>query len=364
MQNALLLMPLAALIAGCASSPEATSSGPGATSDAGVTPGAADSAAVMTRVAHDELAQLGGTADNDWVNAVFYIGLLASYSTTHEAGALDAVKAWGDSHAWALHQSRKGPRFADDQACTQAYLDLDLLDAAAPATATQSAQAAFDAMIAAPAAGRQDWYWADALFMAPGALARLGAVSGDPKYFGFLNNMWWDAEANLLSASAGLYWRDQKFFGSNVYWSRGNGWVAAGIVRVLQYLPATDPRRSDYQALLVALAENVAPLQGSDGLWRADLLNPTAFPNPETSGSALFAYAFAYGVQHGILDRTKYLPVIQKAWAGLVGAVDANGRLGWVQPSGVGPAATLQTDSYPYGVGAFLLAGSEIAQLQ
>jgi rhamnogalacturonyl hydrolase YesR len=112
------------------------------------------------------------------------------------------------------------------------------------------------------------------------------------------------------------------------------------------------------------MAATLAPLQGADGLWRADLLDPQAFPNPETSGSSLIAFALAWGIEHGVLDRATYMPVVQKAWTGLVDAVDAQGRLGWVQPSGIGPAAAQSSDSAPYGVGAFLLAGSEVAKLQ
>jgi rhamnogalacturonyl hydrolase YesR len=363
MRTRICFLPLALLASACSPAAQPKSSPP-AVEDAGPVLAQPADIEVMTRVAQYELQQLGTAPDDDWVASVFYVGLLASYGVTHDATALSAVKAWGDQHAWALHASRKGPRFADDQCCTQAYLDLDLLDGSpSQETLTQAAQTAFDAMIAAPAPGRQDWYWADALFMAPGALVRLGAVTNDGKYVDFLHAMWWDAQANLFSASTGLYWRDQTFFGQNVYWSRGNGWVAAGTVRVLQYLPPSDVRRGDYEALLAALAAKVVPLQAADGLWRADLLNPAAFPNPETSGSALFTYALAWAVRNGTLQRATYLPVVRAAWAGLVSAVDADGRLGWVQASGVGPAAAQQNDSYPYGVGAFLLAGSEVAQL-
>ena len=319
----------------------------------------------MTRVAHYEVSQLGSAPGNDWVNSVFYVGLLASHSVTHDSAALDALESWATQNAWALHSSRKGPRFADDQCCTQAYLDFRLLGDAPPnEAAVQAARSAFDAMIAKPVPGRQEWYWCDALFMAPGALARLGAVTGDAKYFDFLHVMFWDAEANLRSPSTGLFWRDQNFFQSNVYWSRGNAWVLAGTVRVLQYLPRSDPKREAYVELLRSLSATVVPVQGADGLWRSDLLDPNAFPNPETSGSALFTFALAWGVSEGALDRATYLPVVQRAWAALVASVDADGRLGWVQPSGVRPAAALPSDSFPYGVGAFLLAGSEMAKLE
>jgi rhamnogalacturonyl hydrolase YesR len=316
-------------------------------------------------VAHYEVDQLGGDADSDWINAVFYVGLIAAYEVTLETSLLDAVRAWGARNGWDLFASRKGPTFADNQCCAQAYLDLDLLegtDAGAPLIA--KAQAVFDGMVKSPVAGRQLWYWCDALFMAPGAFVRMGVATGDAKYVSFVDPAWWDAEGFLRDPSTGLFWRDQTFFGTKTFWSRGNGWVFAGTARVLQYLPAGDARYGDYAHLLQSMAATLAPLQGADGLWRADLLDPQAFPNPETSGSALMAFALAWGIEQGVLDRATYLPVVQKAWNGLVGAVDAQGRLGWVQPSGIAPAAAQSSDSAPYGVGAFLLAGSEVAKLE
>jgi rhamnogalacturonyl hydrolase YesR len=332
---------------------------------AGTAPEGGAIGGVLSRVAHHEIDQLGADADSDWINAVFYVGLVAAYEVTRETSLLDAVRAWGARNNWDLYSSRKGPTFADNQCCAQAYLDLDLLDPTTTNVSTiQKAQAAFDGMIAAPVPGRQLWYWCDALFMAPGALVRLGAATAATKYVTFLDAEWWDAEGYLLDPAVGLFWRDQSFFGTRTFWSRGNGWVIAGTARVLQYLPATDARYADYVHLLQSMASTLAPLQGSDGLWRADLLNAQAFPNPETSGTGLMTYAMAWGVEKGLLDRTTYLPVVQKAWNGLVAAVDAQGRLGWVQSSGIAPAAAGPADSAPYGAGAFLLAGSEMAKVQ
>jgi rhamnogalacturonyl hydrolase YesR len=200
--------------------------------------------------------------------------------------------------------------------------------------------------------------------MAPAAFVRMSAATGEAKYASFVDPAWWDAEGFLRDPATGLFWRDQTFFGTKTFWSRGNGWAFAGTARVLRYLPASDARYGDYARLLQSMAATLAPLQGADGLWRADLLDPQAFPNPETSGSGLIAFALAWGIEQGLLDRATYLPVVQKAWNGLVSAVDPQGRLGWVQPSGIGPAAAQASDSAPYGVGAFLLAGSEVAKLQ
>jgi rhamnogalacturonyl hydrolase YesR len=148
-----------------------------------------------------------------------------------------------------------------------------------------------------------------------------------------------------------------------MFWSRGNGWVMGGLIRTLQYLPKDDPARAKYIAQFKDMAARVVELQSPDGLWRAGLLDPADYDEPENSGSAFFAFALAAGVNQGLLDKKKYRPIIDKAWAGLVHHVYADGRLGCIQQTGAEPQPFKASASYTYGVGAFLLAGSEIRKL-
>jgi unsaturated rhamnogalacturonyl hydrolase len=111
------------------------------------------------------------------------------------------------------------------------------------------------------------------------------------------------------------------------------------------------------------MAAAIAPLQSSDGFWRPGLLDAEAYPLPENSGSAFITYALAYGVREHLLDRKRYLPVVRKAWVGLLSHIYEDGRLGCIQPIGAAPGAFTPTSSYVYGVGAFLLASSEIYKL-
>ena len=320
--------------------------------------------ALLIKVAQYQLSLYTTTASNDWIDSTFFAGLMAAYRATQNASLLAAARTWSTAHAWDLYQSTQNPRFGDNQTCTQTYLEIFLLDPLpSNAVMIQKAQAAFDAMIAAPQPGRVDWWWCDALFMAPPALARLGVATGQTKYFDFMNTMYWDSKAFLFAPAQGLFWRDSKYFNTTTFWARGNGWVVAGIARILDYLPATDARRGDYVQLMQTMLGALAPLQGSDGLWRSDLLNPNAFPNPETSGTGFFTYGAAWAVGQGVVARDVYLPIVQRAWAGLVRNVDANGRVGYVQNTGERPAAAGATETHPFGVGAFLLAGSEILKL-
>jgi rhamnogalacturonyl hydrolase YesR len=196
------------------------------------------------------------------------------------------------------------------------------------------------------------------------------AATNDRKYISYLDEEWARTSDRLYDTKEHLYARDSSYLtrteanGKKMFWSRGNGWVMGGIVRTLRYLPKDDPARVRYIAQLKEMAARVAELQGKDGLWRAGLLDPENYDVPEVSGSALFAYALAAGVNDGYLDAKLYRPVIEKAWVGMLHHVYADGRLGCIQQTGAEPAPFKVTASYTYGVGAFLLAGSEIHKMK
>ena len=145
--------------------------------------------------------------------------------------------------------------------------------------------------------------------------------------------------------------------------SRGNGLVMGGLARVLESLPPNDPRRPFYVEKLQEMSKSIAQIQSPDGLWRPGLLDAADYPYPENSGSAFFVYALAWGINHHLLSAKQYGPVVRRGWAGLVSHIYADGRLGSIQPVGAAPGAYVPGASYVYGVGAFLLAGSEVNQL-
>ena len=167
--------------------------------------------------------------------------------------------------------------------------------------------------------------------------------------------------------------------GKDLYWSRGNAWVMAALVRVLDLLPANDGHRATYVADLQTMAASLLPVQRTDGFWNESLLDPShcsaiGLPGqdgPETSGTALFAYGLAAGVRQGLLDRATYGGAAARAWQGLTAvALQSDGGLGYVQSTGdrpctdsaaLGPKKLANFDDY--GVGSFLLAGSEIFRM-
>jgi hypothetical protein len=213
------------------------------------------------------------------------------------------------------------------------------------------------------------WWWCDALFMAPPVFADMAKATGDAKYLAFMDREWTITTELLYDKNKHLYSRDATFLdkheknGEKLFWSRGNGWVMGGLVRVLQYLPMNHPDRPRFEQLFKDMAEKILTCQQPDGLWRASLLDPESYPLKETSGSGFYTYALAWGVNQGLLDRAKFEPAVRKAWAALIGCVDADGKLTHVQPVGSDPKKFADDSTAPYGVGAFLLAGSEVYRM-
>jgi rhamnogalacturonyl hydrolase YesR len=205
--------------------------------------------------------------------------------------------------------------------------------------------------------------------MAPPVWSRTYAATGDHKYIDYIDAQWQATSDLLYNQQEHLYARDASYKtrteanGRLMFWSRGEGWVMGGIARTLMYLPKDDPQRPFYIQQLREMATRVAALQDTNGLWHAGLLDPQTYPLPEVSGSALFTFAMAWGVNNGILDRKVYEPVVTKAWAGMLQHIYADGRLGCIQQTGAEPAFYRPTASYNYGVGAFLMAGAEVKKM-
>ena len=191
-------------------------------------------------------------------------------------------------------------------------------------------------------------------------------ATGERKYLDYVHAQWKRTSDLLYDKEEHLYARDASYIdkrepnGKKMFWSRGEGWVMGGIARILDDIPADDPQRPSTCSSCARCRRKVASLQGPDGMWHAGLLDPETYPLPEVSGSALFVYAMAYGVNRGILDEKTYRPVIAKAWAGILKNVYADGRLGNIQQTGAEPAFYRPTSSFNYGVGAFMLAASEV----
>ncbi len=321
-----------------------------------------DLAKAMKLVADWQLSRLPDQAQYDWTFATLYAG----YMGVPKAVSGDRYKRAMMDIANKLNWS-PGPRVehADDQAIGQMYLEQYFTHKDRRMMAPMKLR--LDQEIATPDDPQKLlWWWCDALFMAPPVFADMAKATGDKKSLDFMDREWNITTDLLYDKNKHLYSRDAAWLdkheknGEKIFWSRGNGWVMGGIVRVLQQLPAKSPLRPKYEALLKEMAAETLAIQSNDGLWRPGLLDADSYPLPEISGSAFITYALAYGVNENILDRKTYWPAVEKAWAGMLKHIYADGRLGCIQPVGAAPGEFTETSSYVYGVGAYLLAGSEI----
>jgi unsaturated rhamnogalacturonyl hydrolase len=324
---------------------------------------------VMRLVYRNQLSQPIYDDASGWKNAALFTGVMAAYEASKDTVCLDTARVWAEKFNWKL--SDKITRNADYHCCGQSYLDLYILDSAL-SQRYANARETYDCIdsnfvnFTCDNISKDTWSWADSLFMAPPLLPRLSFVTGDSKYITIMNQMWMQTESCLYDSNEKLFYRDYSFFdlrtgGKKIFWSRANGWVMAGIVRILEFLPANDSSRSHYVNLLTNMASAVATLQGDDGFWRSNLLYPEQYPNPETSGTAFFCYAIAWGINHGYLSQNTYGPIVENAWQGLCNiAVHGDGRVGYVQEASDRPGSADYNDTELYGTGAFLLAASEM----
>lgn len=322
----------------------------------------------MKKVADWQLTQTSWNSSVSWERGALFAGMMACYEAVKDEIYLDKSRQFAQKFNWRLASNS---HHADNNAVGQDFMELYFLDQRDPARYSHF-KSVSDSHVNNPthfycniAGGNEVWWWCDALFMAPPGLARLWRAVDDSRYLAFMHWMWQETQDCLYDTEEHLFYRDITYFnarynGKKVFWSRGNGWVLAGIARVLQYLPLDDPKRPDYIHLLQEMSAKLITLQQPNGYWHSDLLSPQRYENPETSGTGFFTYGIAWGINNGFLDEATYLPAVQAGWEALKAAVQPNGLLGWVQPVGAGPTATTAMTTDVFGVGAYLLAGSEM----
>jgi len=311
-----------------------------------------------------------------WTNGALFTGLLALGELANDDTYYQFMKTKvGDQFNWDLFHTKQ--RYHADFYCVgQMYARLYEIYQEPKMIADLRVLA--DTLLARPHTeslewknnvGLREWAWCDALFMAPPALAMLAKVTNNQAYLDLTDKLWWKTTDYLYDSSEQLYFRDGTFLnkkeknGEKVFWSRGNGWVMGGLVRVLNYMPDDYPQRPKWLKLYKEMSARIATLQQADGTWHASLLDPASYPSKETSGTGFYTYALAWGINRGILDKKTYAPVVWKAWNALTAAVHPDGKLGYAQQIGAAPGKVSYDDTEVYAVGAFLLAGSELMKM-
>ena len=312
---------------------------------------------------------------NIWPRSLYYEGLMSLYKVNPDQTYLNYALAWGEFHKWKLPFGTK-TRDAENQCCGQTYIDLYLINRYKDERIADI-KASIDSMIAGNRI--DDWNRVDAIQMAMPVFARLGFIYQDDRYFDRMHEMY--LYAKLKQGTNGLYnfgdhlwWRDKDYVepykepnGKNCYWSRGNGMVIAALVRTLDFLPKHSKFRKEYLNTLNDMFEALVPLRRSDGFWNVSLSDSTHYYGKEVTGTALIIYGMARGINDGTISRKKYLPVVMKSWNALITeSLHPDGFLGCVQGTGKEPkdGQPVGYDKVPdyedFGLGCFLLAGSEV----
>lgn len=318
----------------------------------------------------------------DWTNASLFVGMVewAGIADTEDyylCWLLDIAK----KSSWGFHnQNNKVFKYlADDYCIGQLYIEL--YRKFEDKTMISNLKTYLEPLLSDPLnnnlgyapswkfASTMRWHWCDALFMAPPVFAKMSNITGKRKYLDFMYREYKATTDLLYDKEENLFYRDSRFFdkreanNQKVLWGRGNGWVFAGLPLIIRELPVDYEQKKYFVTIYRSMAERLMMLQQPDGSWHASLLDPASYPSPEMSATSFFIFGFTWGINNDYLDKETYLPVIKKGWEAMVNSVWTDGKIGFIQPIGADPKTVTREMTEVYGVGAFLLAGTEIYKM-
>lgn len=316
-----------------------------------------------------------------WDEAAYFTGNMEAYKLTDKAAYLEYSDKWArfnkwqgargtDKRKWKYKNYGEGQDyvlFGDWQICFQTYLDIYEMNPDAYKIARAKEVMDYECAMTA----NDFWWWADALYMVMPVMTKLYKATGDIKYLDKLYENFSFADSLMFDKEVGLYYRDGKYIypkhttanGKKDFWARGDGWVLAGLAKVLTDMPKDYRHYDFFKGRFLQLAAAVAKCQQKEGYWSRSMLDAKHAPGYETSGTSFFTYGLLWGMNHGLLDHATYAPIIDKAWKYLTKiALQSDGTIGYVQPIGEKaiPDQKLGAQSTSnFGVGAFLLAACE-----
>ncbi len=316
-----------------------------------------------------------------WDEAAYHTGNMEAYFLTKNEAYKKYSTQWAEHNQWMGAKSNNKAEwkfnygekddyvlFGDWQICFQTYIDLYNIDKDEKKIAR--AKEVMDYQIST--SENKYWWWADGLYMVMPVMTKLYKVTGKQLYLDKLYQYLSYANSIMYDNEVGLYYRDVKYVypkhksanGKKDFWARGDGWVFAGLAKVLSDLPKNDAHRDEYIAKFKGMAKGIKASQQVEGYWTRSMLDPMHAPGPETSGTAFFTYGMLWGINNGYLNRKEYMPVAKKSWDYLTKtALQPDGRIGYVQPIGERaiPGQVVDKNSTAnFGVGAFLLAACEM----
>lgn len=307
-----------------------------------------------------------------WTNGALYVGMVKWAEMSNDDTYFEWLRKIGEEHGWKLG---KRQYHADDHTVGQMYCEL--YKKYGDIKMIEPIQKQFDFIMYHPSQSKlniktpffQDrWSWCDALFMSPPVWAKLYNITGNKKYIDFMLSEYKATTDFLFDKKEKLYYRDESYIGKldnniKIFWSRGNGWVFAGLANILAELNPNSKEYKYFVKIYKKMAKRLLELQTPQGHWAMSLLGQKFYPTPETSGSSFFVFGLAWGINNRILDYKTYEPAVRKGWNAVVSCITEDGMLGYVQPIGAAPGEAWPNKTEVYGTGAFLSAGSEVYKL-
>ncbi len=316
-----------------------------------------------------------------WDNAAYHTGNMEAYRLTGNQDFLDYSRKWAEHNEWkgakgtdrskwkyaTYGEDEDHVMFGDWQICFQTYADL--YNILPDDRYIRRAKEVMEHQMSTPQ--KDYWWWADGLYMVMPVMTKMYNITRNQKYLDKLYEYIQVSDSIMLDPETGLYFRDGKYVypkhksvnGKKDFWARGDGWVLAGLAKVLADVPANWKHRKFFEDKYVKLADAVVSCQQPGGWWTRSMLDPEHAPGPETSGTAFFTYGLLWGVNNGILKDPKYLAAAEKGMDYLYNtAMQKDGSVGYVQPIGEKaiPGQVVDRKSTSnFGTGAWLLAASE-----
>lgn len=318
-----------------------------------------------------------------WDNAAYHTGNMEVYALTKNEAYKKYSEAWAIQNNWIGATSTNKAEwkytygekpdyvlFGDWQICFQTYIDLYNLQPDEKKVARAKEVMGYQINTTE----NKYWWWADGLYMVMPVMTKMYTLTGDRKYLDKLYEYYSYANSIMYDSTEEMYYRDAKYIypkhktaaGKKDFWARGNGWVFAGLAKVLKDLPADDAHRSEYIRKFKGMAAALKKYQQPEGHWTRSIIDTAQSPGYETSGTAFFTYAYLWGMNNGYLSKNEFALVVTKSWQYLTAtALQADGKIGYVQPIGeraIPGQVVDKNSSTNFGTGAFLLAACEMYQ--
>ncbi|WP_290452760.1 DUF2264 domain-containing protein [uncultured Muribaculum sp.] len=316
-----------------------------------------------------------------WDNAAYHTANMEVYKLTGNQDYLDYSLRWAEHNQWkgakgndrskwkysSYGESDNHVLFGDWQICFQTYADL--YNILPDERRIRRAREVMEYQMSTPQ--NDYWWWADGLYMVMPVMTKLYKITGNNKYLDKLYQYIVVSDSIMLDTETGLYFRDGKYVypnhkstnGKKDFWARGDGWVLAGLAKVLADVPKNWEHRKFFEDKYIKLSDAVVALQQPEGYWTRSMADPGHAPGYETSGTAFFTYGLLWGINNGYLQSSKYLDAAEKAWGYLYKtALQKDGTIGYVQPIGekaIPGQVVNRKSTSNFGTGAWLLAACE-----